>query len=545
MRDRFDYVIAGGGSAGSVLANRLSADPSVSVLVIEAGRPDYRWDVFIHMPAALMFPIGNRFYDWRYESEPEPFMNGRRIYHARGKVLGGSSSINGMIFQRGNPLDYEKWAADPGMERWDYAHCLPYFKRMESCMAGADEFRGGDGPLVLERGPANNPLFTAFFEAVQQAGHRLTDDVNGYRQEGFARFDRNIKRGRRHSASVAYLRPVMDRPNLTVLTRALATRIRFEGRRAVGLDYERRGRIRSVRAGEVILCGGSINSPQLLQLSGVGNRNELVALGIEVVQHLPGVGENLQDHLEVYVQYASKLPVSIAPALARWRRPFIGFQWLFLRGGVGATNHFEAGGFIRSNEEVAYPNLMFHFLPIAIRYDGSAPAHGHGYQVHIGPMNSDARGSVKIQSTDPRVHPALRFNYLSTPRDRKEWVEMVRAARHILNQPAFSPFNAGEISPGPGVESDEEILKWVASDAETALHPSCTAKMGSGGMAVVDPDTMKVHGLEGLRVVDASVMPYVTNGNIYAPTMMIAEKAADLILGNTPLPAAEVAFYRA
>ncbi|MBW2494353.1 MAG: choline dehydrogenase, partial [Deltaproteobacteria bacterium] len=505
----------------------------------------YKWDVFIHMPAALMFPIGSRFYDWRYESEPEPFMGGRRVYHARGKVLGGSSSINGMIFQRGNPLDYEKWARDPGMERWDYAHCLPYFKRMETCMAGADDYRGGDGPLVLERGPAENPLFGAFFEAVQQAGYPLTDDVNGYRQEGFARFDRNIKRGRRYSASVAYLRPAMDRPNLSVVTRALATKIRFEGIRAVGLDFTRRGASRSVRAGEVILCGGSINSPQLLQLSGVGNADELAALGVDVVHGLPGVGENLQDHLEVYLQYASKLPVSITPSLARWRRPIIGFQWLFFRKGAGATNHFEAGGFLRTNDAVEYPNLMFHFLPIAIRYDGSAPSEVHGYQVHIGPMNSDVRGSVKIKSTDPSVHPALRFNYLSTERDRREWIEIIRLARKILNQPAFEPFNAGELSPGSGVESDEEILKWVESDAETALHPSCSAKMGRDEMSVVDPDSMKVHGLEGVRIADASVMPYVTNGNIYAPTMMIAEKAADLILGNTPLPAEEVKFYRA
>jgi len=545
MRDSFDYVIVGGGSAGCALANRLSADPGTSVLVVEAGRPDYKWDVFIHMPAALMFPIGSRFYDWRYESEPEPFMGGRRIYHARGRVLGGSSSINGMIFQRGNPLDYEKWARDPGMERWDYAHCLPYFKRMETCMAGADEYRGGDGPLVLERGPAENPLCGAFFEAVQQAGFPLTRDVNGYQQEGFARFDRNIKRGRRYSASVAYLRPVLNRPNLTLVTRALATKIRFEGKRAVGLEYKRRGANRFVRAGEVILCGGSINSPQLLQLSGVGNGDELRALGIDVVQGLPGVGENLQDHLEVYLQYASKLPVSITPSLARWRRPIIGFQWLFFRKGAGATNHFESGGFLRTNDTVEYPNLMFHFLPIAIRYDGSAPSRGHGYQVHIGPMNSDVRGSVKLKSTDPTVHPALKFNYLSTERDRREWIEIIRIARNILNQPAFEPFNAGELSPGSAVESDAEILKWVASDAETALHPSCTAKMGRDEMAVVDPDSMKVHALEGLRVVDASVMPYVTNGNIYAPTMMIAEKAADLILGNTPLPAEAVKFYRA
>ena len=545
MRSSFDYVIVGGGSAGCVLANRLSADPATRVLVLEAGRPDYKWDVFIHMPAALPFPIGSRFYDWRYQSEPEPFMNGRRIYHARGKVLGGSSSINGMIFQRGNPMDYAKFAADPGMEHWDYAHCLPYFKRMETCTAGSDDFRGKDGPLVLERGAAENPLFGAFFEAVQQAGYPLTDDVNGYRQEGFARFDRNIRRGRRHSASVAYLRPVLHRPNLTVVTRALATRIRFDGKRAVGVDFARGRKAVSVNAGEVILCGGAINSPQLLQLSGVGNAAELRALGIQALTDLPGVGENLQDHLEVYVQHASKLPVSIAPGLARWRRPIIGFQWLFLRRGLGMSNHFEAGGFVRSNDEVAYPNLMFHFLPVAVRYDGSAPARGHGYQVHVGPMNSDARGSVKIRSTDPRVHPALRFNYLSTAQDRREWIETVRIARHILGQPAFEPYDAGELSPGPGIESDEEILSWVARDGETALHPSCTAKMGRDPMSVVDPDTMRVHGLSGIRVVDASVMPYVTNGNIYAPVMMIAERAADMILGNTPLAPIAVDFHRA
>jgi choline dehydrogenase len=541
----YDFVIAGGGSAGCALANRLSADPGTRVLVLEAGRSDYVWDPYIHMPAALTFPIGNRFYDWKYESEPEPGLNDRRIYHARGKVLGGSSSINGMIFQRGNPMDYQRWGADPGMGNWDYAHCLPYFKRMETCLAAepGDEYRGRSGPLVLERGPATGPLFQAFFAATQQAGYALTKDVNGYRQEGFGPFDRNIHRGRRLSAARAYLHPVMTRANLTVACRAFVTKLVFDGKRAVGVEFTHQGKSKRVKAAEIVLCGGAINSPQLLQLSGVGNGAELAELGIEVVADLPGVGENLQDHLEVYVQYGSKQPVSVAPAL-KWRnRPVVGAKWLLRRTGPGATNHFEGGGFACSNDEVAYPNLMFHFLPIAIRYDGSQPAGGHGYQVHIGPMYSDSRGSVKITSRDPAVHPALRFNYLSTPTDRREWVEAIRVARNILTQPAFDEYNAGELSPGLGVQSDEEILAWVARDAETALHPSCTAKMGTDPMAVVDPESMRVHGLGGLRVVDASVMPYVTNGNIYAPVMMTAEKAADLILGNTPLPPEPVGFY--
>ncbi|WP_248580284.1 choline dehydrogenase [Nocardioides sp. InS609-2] len=548
--DRYDVVIVGGGSAGCALANRLSADPGTSVLVLEAGRSDHRIDPFIHMPAALPIPIGNRLYDWKYETDPEPHMNGRRVSHARGKILGGSSSINGMIFQRGNPLDYERWGADPGMKEWDYLHCLPYFKRMETRLLdngtpAPDDWRGGDGPLVLERGPATNPLFGAFFQAAQEAGYPLTDDVNGYRQEGFARFDRNVHRGRRLSAARAYLHPVRDRKNLRVETMATATKVRFRGKRAVGVDYLRGGRLRrTVDAGQVILCGGAINSPQLLQLSGVGDESLLRQQGVDLVHHLPGVGENLQDHLEVYIQYASKQPVSIAPGL-RWRaRPGIAYQWLFHRRGLGATNHFEGGGFARSNDEVDYPNLMFHFLPVAIRYDGTAPTEGHGYQVHIGPMYADTRGWVRIRSRDPKVHPSIQFNYLSTPTDKKEWVEAVRVARHILNQPAFTQYNAGELSPGPTVETDEEILDWVRADAETALHPSCTAKMGVDDMAVVDPTTMGVHGTQGLRVVDASVFPYVPNGNIYAPVMMVAEKAADLIAGNTPLPPADVPYYR-
>ena len=549
----YDYVIVGGGSAGCALANRLSADSSTSVLVLEAGRRDWRFDVFIHMPAALSFPIGSRFYDWQYTSEPEPHMGGRRIYHARGKVLGGSSSINGMIFQRGNPLDYERWAADPGMQHWDYAHCLPYFKRMENCLAGDDhsgpegtrgKYHGDDGPLVLERGPALNPLFEAFLESTEQAGHPRTTDVNGYRQEGFAAFDRNVHRGRRLSAARAYLHPVLGRRNLHLATRAFTTRVLFEGTRATGVEYVKGGRTQTVQASEVICCGGSINSPQLLQLSGVGPAELLARHDIDVVADVPAVGANLQDHLEVYVQFACKRPVSMQPHLAKWRMPLIGLQWLARRG-PGATNHFEAGGFIRSNDDVAYPNLMFHFLPIAIRYDGSVPEGGHGYQVHVGPMYSNSRGTVHIVSGDPRVKPALQFNYLSTDEDCREWVEAVRHARNILSQPAMDPFNGGEVSPGPEVSTDDEVLDWVRRDAETALHPSCTARMGLGDDSALHPDTLEVHGTRGLRVVDASSMPYVTNGNIYAPVMMLAEKAADLICGNTPLPAEPVDFYKA
>jgi choline dehydrogenase len=555
---QFDYIIVGGGSAGCALANRLSADPTTRVLVLEAGRSDYIWDPFIHMPGALSFPIESPLYDWKYSSEPEPFLNDRRIYHARGKVLGGSSSINGMIFQRGNPLDYERWGADPDMADWDYAHCLPYFKRMENCLAAPgspdEAYRGESGPLILERGPATNPLFQAFFAGVKQAGYSLTNDVNGFKQEGFAAFDRNISRGRRLSAARAYLHPVMSRPNLKVVTSTQATKIVFSGTRATGVEFVIRysaGAVADVRSaprraygGEVILCTGAFGSPQLLQLSGVGNETELSALGVDVVADLPGVGENLQDHLEVYVQYGSKLPVSVAPAL-KWRnRPLVGARWLFTRSGPGATNHFEAGGFARSNDEVRYPNLMFHFLPIAIRYDGSAPAAGHGYQVHIGPMYSDSRGTVKITSLDPFAKPALRFNYLSTETDRREWAEAILIARDILTQEAFAPFNDGELSPGPSVSTDQEILDWVARDAETALHPSCTCAMGTGPLSVTDPRSLRVHGVDGLRVVDASVMPYVTNGNIYAPVMMIAEKAADLIAGSTPLPPEDLPFYR-
>ena len=544
--DRFDYIVVGGGSAGSVVAGRLSQDPNTRVLVLEAGRPDYPWDLFIQMPGAYAFPIGNRFYDWKYQTEPEPHLGGRRIYHVRGKVLGGCSSINGMVFQRGNPLDYDNWAREPGLEQWDYAHCLPYFKRMETRLAGGNEFRGDHGPLIISRGAATRELFRAFLDAAAQAGFPSTPDVNGFQQEGFGAFDQNISNGRRHSASRAYLRSARHRPNLTVRCRSLVHRVLFEGTRAVGVEYSTgRGPVHRVYAHEVVLCGGAFNTPQVLQMSGIGDPEHLRSVGVPVVHPLNGVGEHLQDHLETYIQYACKEPVSLSPAIKLRYRPFIGLQWIFTRPhqGLAASNHAEAGGFARSNNDLDRPNLQFHFIPIAIRYDSTRPTKGHGYQIHIGPMFSDDRGSVRITSADPRKHPAILFNYLSTDSTRKEWVEAVRVARTILNQPAFDRYNDGELSPGPKVQTDQEILDWVARDAETALHPCGTARMGIDEGSVVDPATMKVHGLEGLRVVDASVFPTVPNANIYAPVIMVAEKSVDLILGNAPLAAEEVPFY--
>ncbi|MGP4107972.1 choline dehydrogenase [Virgibacillus sp. L01] len=548
MNQTYDYIIVGGGSAGSVLGNRLSIDKNKSVLVLEAGRNDYFWDLFIQMPAALMFPSGNRFYDWIYSTDEEPYMNGRRVPHARGKVLGGSSSINGMIYQRGNPMDYERWGAESGMETWDYAHCLPYFKRLETASGAdpSDEHRGHHGPVKLKRGPATNPLFQAFFDSAVEAGYTRTPDVNGFRQEGFGPFDSHVHNGRRVSASRAYLRPAMRRKNLTVETRAFVTNINFDGTQATGLTYQKNGKTHHVNAGEVILSGGAFNTPQLLQLSGVGDADHLKSLGIDPVVDLPGVGENLEDHLEVYIQHACPQPVSEQPSLNKAKMPWIGLQWLLGRTGPAATNHFEGGGFARSNNDVDYPNLMFHFLPLAVRYDGQKADTEHGFQVHVGPMYSNSRGSLKIRSRNPFEHPSIVFNYLSTERDRREWIEAIRVSRDILSQPALAPYSTGEISPGPSVETDEEILEWVANDAETALHPSCTAKMGpaSDPMAVVDPLTMKVHGVENLRVVDASAMPHTTNGNIHAPVLMLAEKAADIIRGQKPMKPEYKDYYR-
>ena len=464
------------------------------MLVLEAGRPDYPWDVFIHMPAALAFPIGSRFYDWKYESEPEPHMNGRRVYHARGKVLGGSSSINGMIFQRGNPLDYERWAADPGMETWDYAHCLPYFKRMENCLAaGADEFRGDDGPLVLERGPADEPAVRRVLRggaAGRLPAHRRRERLpaGGLR----AVRPQHPPRPPAVSAARAYLHPVMDRPNLTVRDPRAgdAASCSRAPARSASSTRARPRRGRRSRAGEVILCGGAINSPQLLQLSGVGDaRRAARARHRRRRTTCRASASNLQDHLEVYIQHACTQPVSMQPYAGEVaKRPMVGAQWLSCAPGPGATNHFEGGGFVRRNDDVAYPNLMFHFLPIAVRYDGSPPAGGHGYQVHVGPMYSDARGSVKITSTDPRGKPALRFNYLSTEQDRREWVEAIRVARSILDQPAFAPFNGGEISPGPG-GGDRRGDPRLGRAATP--RPRCTRRARAGWapttMSVVDP----------------------------------------------------------
>ena len=537
--ESYDYIIIGAGSAGCVLADRLSADPATRVLVLEAGGRDWALDWTIQMPAAFAYPLMAKRYNWGFHSEPEPYMDGRRIYCPRGKGLGGSSTINGMCYIRGHARDYDRWAQQAGLRHWSYAHCLPYFRRAECHEQGADDYRGGEGPLHVAAGGTASPLAAAWVEAGRQAGYGVTPDLNGYRQEGVGPMDRTTYRGRRWSAAKAYLHPASKRGNLEVVARALTRHIRFEGRRACGVAYARGGREHEARAErEVILCAGAIASPQILQLSGVGPADALRALDIPVVADLPGVGANLQDHLEIYVQQECTEPVSLYGATRLPRKLGIGIRWYLTGGGPGGSNHFEAGGFIRSKAGVEHPDLQYHFLPIAASYDGSDTVEAEGFQAHVGPMRPTSSGHVKLRSADPRAEPEILFNYMQTEGDREEMRAAVRLTREIFAQKAFAPYRGRELAPGPEVESDAEIDAFVRAKGESAYHPSCTCKMGEDTLAVVDGG-LKVHGLEGLRVVDASVMPSIVSGNLNAPTIMIAEKAADLILGREPPPPSE------
>ena len=542
MTETVDDVIVGAGSAGCVLANRLTESGRDSVLVLEYGGSDR--SLWIQMPTALNIPMNMARYDWRYYTEPEPHLNGRRLHTPRGKVLGGSSSINGLVYVRGNPLDYERWQEE-GAAGWGYHDVLPYFRRAERRAAGGDQYRGADGPLGTRQGLVNNPLHAAWLAAGREAGYPRSADVNGFQQEGFARMDMTVDGGRRASAANAYLRPAMRRTNLTVRTGVLVTRVLFEGRRAVGVAYLRGGVRHEVRVRrEVLLSAGSINSPQLLKLSGVGPAAELGEHGIAVVQDLPGVGANLQDHLEFYFQVASREPVTLYAQMSLLRRALIGARWLVRHDGLGASNHFETGGFIRSRAGVRYPDIQFHFLPLAVNYDGSALAREHGFQAHVGPMRSRSHGWVRLRSPDPRDKPRILFNYMSCPEDWSEMRACVRLTREIFAQPAFERYRGREIQPGAQVQSDAEIDAFVRDKVESAYHPSCTCRMGGTAdrQAVVD-NQARVIGLQGLRVVDSSIMPSITTGNLNAPTIMVAEKAADHIRGVPLLPRASAPYY--
>ncbi len=531
--EKFDYIIVGAGSAGCVLANRLSEDNNNRVLLLETGGSDK--SIFIQMPTALSIPMNTKKYAWQFETQPEPHLDERRMHCPRGKVLGGSSSINGMVYVRGHARDFDEWQQS-GAKNWDYAHCLPYFKKAETWAFDGNEYRGKSGPLGVNNGnEMKNPLYQAFVDAGVEAGYFATNDYNAAAQEGFGPMHMTVKNGVRCSTANAYLRPAMARGNLTVITHALVHKVLLEGKKAVGVRYERKGKIFEVSAEkDVILSAGPIGSPHLLQLSGIGPKQELEAAGIEVKHDLPGVGQNLQDHLEFYFQFKCKKPISLNGQLGLWNKFLIGSRWFFTKKGLGATNHFESCGFIRSKANVEWPDLQYHFLPAAMRYDGKEAFAGHGFQVHIGHNKPKSRGFVKAVSGDPKVHPQIQFNYLEHEADREGFRACVRLTREIIHQSALDDYRGEEIQPGTNIQSDEEIDTFVRQAVESAYHPSCSCKMGIDKMAVVDSET-KVHGIEGLRVVDSSIFPTIPNGNLNAPTIMVAERAADLILGRETL----------
>ncbi|WP_345877933.1 choline dehydrogenase [Shewanella algae] len=539
MNQNFDYIIVGAGSAGCVLANRLSEDKNKRVLLLETGGSDR--SIFIQMPTALSIPMNTQKYAWQFETEPEPGLDNRRMHCPRGKVLGGSSSINGMVYVRGHAHDFDEWQAN-GAEGWSYADCLPYFKKAETWAFGGDKYRGDSGPLGVNNGNRMaNPLYKAFVDAGVQAGYLATDDYNGAQQEGFGAMHMTVKNGVRWSTANAYLRPAMTRDNLKVVTGALVHKVLLQDKVATGVRYEYGGKLQQAMVGmggEVILSAGPVGSPHLLQLSGIGAPEVLKEAGIELEHALPGVGENLQDHLEFYFQFRCTQPVSLNRKLDWWNKFLIGSRWFFTKTGLGATNHFESCGFIRSKAGLAAPDLQYHFLPAAMRYDGREAFDGDGFQVHIGHNKPKSRGWVRVQSSDPRRHPQIRFNYLQHQDDIEGFRACVRLTREIIHQPAFDGYRGEEIQPGAEVETDEQIDAFVRRSVESAYHPSCSCKMGTDPMAVVDPQN-RVHGIEGLRVVDSSVFPTIPNGNLNAPTIMLAEKAADIIRGREALPASD------
>ena len=540
----YDFIVIGAGSAGCVLANRLSEDPAHSVLLLEAGKQDR--SLFIRMPSALAIPMSTPRFNWGYWGQPEPYLDGRRMDCARGKVLGGSSAINGMVYVRGHPDDFDQWENE-GATGWGYADCLAYFKRAEGWMMGGDTYRGGTGPLTTCNGnDMRNPLYQAFIDAGREAGYGVTEDYNGYRQEGFGPMHMTVRGGERCSTDLAYLEPARRRPNLTVITEADVDRLTFSGMRVTGARYRLGGQEHSVKAHqEVIVSAGSIGSPTLLQRSGVGPMSVLMAAGVPVRHDLPGVGENLQDHLEVYFQYRCRKPITINGHLGLLSKLRIGAQWVLTKSGLGATNHFESCGFIRSRAGLAAPDIQYHFLPAAIRYDGQAAFDGHGFQVHVGPNKPDSRGHVRISGPDSIHEPLIQFNYLSTEKDLADWRQCLRLTREILQQPALDEFRGGEIQPGIDLSDDAAVDAWVRRNVETAYHPSCSCRMGARNdeRAVVDPQC-RVRGLEGVRIVDSSIFPTIPNGNLNAPTIMVAERAADLILGKEPMRILDAPVWR-